>query len=664
MDRFIGRMLGNRYELIEKIGEGGMAYVYKGKCHLLNRLVAVKVLRPEFIQDEEFVAKFEHESQAAASLSHHNIVNVYDIGIESDIRYIVMELVEGKTLKEYIREQKDFLPNNKIMDISIQIARALQHAHENHIIHRDIKPHNILIDKRGMVKVADFGIARAITSSTRVNAKELIGSVHYTSPEQARGGFVDSRSDLYSLGVLMYELATKRLPFEGDTHISIALKHLKEPALTPTNINPELNQGLQNIILKALQKDVNLRYQSAKEIIDDIQMVIDKPNEQMEFYIPDEESPTVILPNVEEFLNASEEKNNRYKEEHKSRNKFVIVLVVFLALLITAGGFVYLGYNSIKNNLRSSVVTVPDLHNQPYEEAMNTLQGLGLYADISEKKFDRDVAKGHIISQSVEANTSVKEGFTISLIVSKGTITSKVPNLLQKELSEAQLMLQNNKLSLGDVKYVNNELPKGYVLRQNPKPGTNAPQNSLVDLVVSEGKKIESVILPSILGKTLDDAKVTLSPLHIYISNTSYNYSNEYPADTIMSQSRRGGMEVKEGTYIDVVISKGSESGNTSAPSEGEGESNLAPSGETNSNTVINDSDLVEKPYFITPDFDEDSKVIRVDLVQNGITKTVYKKRHNRSNESIRVIVKAKGEATVNFYFDDELVRSKSEKFE
>lgn len=661
MDRFVGRMLGSRYELLEKIGEGGMAYVYKAKCHLLNRMVAVKILRPEFVTDEEFIAKFEHESQAAASLSHHNIVNIYDVGIEAEIRYIVMELVEGMTLKRYIKEKEGFVSDEEIMKISLQIAKALEHAHGNHIIHRDIKPHNIMIDRNGMVKVADFGIARAITSSTIINTTEMIGSVHYSAPEQARGGFVDERSDLYSFGILMYELATKRLPFEGDSPISIALKHLKEPIVLPSTINKGLNKGIESVIVKSVQKDTGSRYQSATDVIADIEKLINNPQENVPFYVQDEDCPTIILPNMAEMLLEEE-------EEKPKRSKLAIVVVVVVALLLSLGVFGTLTYKTIKNNLKSTVVTVPDTIDTPYEEAVQVLQGLGLYVDISEKKFDQEVPKGHIISQSVESGTSVKEGFTISLTVSQGPITTKVPNLLQKELSEAQLILENNKLTIGEVEYVNNDLPKGYILEQSPEPGKSIAQESAVNLVVSEGKVIETVILPSILGKTLEEARSTLSPLHVYIGNTTYNYSDEYSNETIMSQSKRGGSEVNEGTYINVVISKGRdpESPLPELPDAGEGTTGDETSGETGDDTTTapEEEGLVERTYIIPLTFTTDSEIVRIELVQDGVSKMVYEKEHQKSEERIRAVVKGKGVATVNFYFGTILMNSKVENFE
>ena len=275
----IGQILGNRYELIEKVGGGGMALVYKARCKLLNRFVAVKILRPDFTNDEEFIKRFKIEAQAAASLSHPNIVSIYDVGNEEDIHYIVMEYIDGATLKEYI-EEKGALDWKEAVNISIQICLAIKHAHENNIVHRDIKPHNILFTKEGMIKVTDFGIARAVTSSTITMVGGTIGSVHYFSPEQARGGFTDEKSDIYSLGIVLYELLTGTLPFNGDTPVSVAIKHIQEEPEEPINMNSQIPIGVNDIVKKAIQKDQNSRYQKASDLLDDLYKVLDKPSTQ------------------------------------------------------------------------------------------------------------------------------------------------------------------------------------------------------------------------------------------------------------------------------------------------------------------------------------------------------------------------------------------------
>jgi serine/threonine-protein kinase len=275
----IGRMLGNRYEILEKIGEGGMAKVYKAKCHLLNRIVAIKILRSEFVADEEFVRRFKRESQAAASLSHPNIVSIYDVGQEGDIYYIVMEYVNGKTLKQLIREANGPLPIPKALDITRQVCGALEHAHKNHIVHRDIKPQNILVTDDNIVKVTDFGIARAANGSTiTYGGGDVLGTAYYFSPEQAKGAMIDEKTDIYSLGIVMYEMLTGKVPFEGESPISVALKHIQEDIVPPSKLNPKVPYNLDKIVLKATEKDINYRYKSASDLLNDIETYINNPD--------------------------------------------------------------------------------------------------------------------------------------------------------------------------------------------------------------------------------------------------------------------------------------------------------------------------------------------------------------------------------------------------
>jgi len=302
----LGRILGERYELIEKIGSGGMAIVYKAKCHLLKRHVAVKILRPELVEDESFVARFKRESLAAASLSHPNIVNIYDVGEENGVYYIVMEYVNGKTLKEYIRE-KERLEWEEAVRIAAQICSALKHAHKNGIVHRDIKPQNILISEDGTVKVADFGIARAVSSATvTIAGANVMGSVHYFSPEQARGGYVDEKSDIYSLGIVLYEMVTGNVPFEGDTAISVALKHIQERVKPPWELNPSIPKSLNDVIEKATEKDQAGRYQTAGEMLRDLQRVLRDPEGNFVVRNIDSDLPTQVMEPVKPNANPGE----------------------------------------------------------------------------------------------------------------------------------------------------------------------------------------------------------------------------------------------------------------------------------------------------------------------------------------------------------------------
>ena len=401
-----GRILINRYEIIEEIGKGGMDIVYKGKDLLLNRNVAIKILRKEFIHDEQFIKKFKRESQSAASLSHHNIVNIYDVGVEGDIHYIVMELVKGQTLKELIRKNVK-LSWERSIRIAQQIASALEHAHKNHIIHRDIKPHNIILTEDGIVKVADFGIARAITSSTITQVEDTMGSVHYLSPEQARGGFVNERSDLYSLGIVIYEMITGEVPFKGDTSVSVAIQHLQDEAKPPIEINSSIPIGLNNIILKLLNKNPDERYANATELISDLNRVYLNPEMIINRNNFDENAPTQITPIIKEdpYHGDADEANSKAdkKESKKGRVKLIVTLVSLFLVASTIGALVF----SLSNLFAVKEVEVPDVINRPLEEAIKMLTDVDLEIE-TERVNHNEVPRDHVISQDPEPGKIIK----------------------------------------------------------------------------------------------------------------------------------------------------------------------------------------------------------------------------------------------------------------
>jgi len=650
MNQMIGKILGNRYQIIEKIGEGGMANVYKAKCLLLNRFVAVKVLRPELVSDEAFVSKFEKESQAAASLSNPNIVNIYDVGKDGDVRYIVMELVRGVTLKAYINGHDGYIPNEEIIEIAKQIAQGLEHAHANRIIHRDIKPHNILINEDGIVKVADFGIARAVTSSTIVTTQEAIGSVHYSSPEQARGGFVDEKSDIYSLGILLYELATKKLPFDGDVPVSVAMKHIKEKVVDPTQFNREIGKGLESVILKAIQKDPMNRYQSSRELIEDLDKLSKNPELNVPFYVQAEDSPTMIIPNINDI-----EFDEKPKEK-KSRVGIVLgVLAGLIAAILLIGAFTL---SSVLDRMKPKIVEMPDLEGVAYTEAVETLHTLNLNINVKDYVFDSNIEKNKIVKQSQASGSELKEGFTVDVVVSNGPELVKVPNLLQKDVSEAKLILENKALNIGDIKYEYSDLPSGLVVKQSPTAGASSVKDMNVDLVVSQGKPIETVIVPNLLGKSLPQVKSTLSNVSLSLGNVTYNYSESYSKDAVMIQSISSGAEVEEKTSVSVVISKGSENPETT---DGTDASSQTPGTEGETETPV--SNLVDKTYIIPLSFATQKETVRVEMIQNGVTTIVYEKEHDKSDENVRVVVSGTGEATVNFYFGSLRVKSMQVNF-
>lgn len=368
-----GRLLGNRYEIIEKIGSGGMATVYKAKCHVLNRYVAIKILRDEFTTDEEFIKRFEVEAQSAASITHPNIVSVYDVGADGNLYYIVMELIKGKTLKEIIVEEKGPLPWKWSVNIAGQIASALETAHKNHIIHRDIKPHNIIITEDGVAKVTDFGIAKAVSNSTITAFGTTIGSVHYFSPEHARGGYTDEKSDLYSLGVVMYEMLTGKVPFDADTAVSVALKHMQEEAVPPIEVNPNVPVAVNDIIMKALRKDTNLRYQNATAMLMDLRRALKEPNgdfvdnNDYQNDFPTQRISTIGL--EEESRNQKNEnaknkkKPNKFVEFIKKHKVLSSIIGLILLFVITIGLTI-----GISNATRPKDVEIPNLVGKTVEE--------------------------------------------------------------------------------------------------------------------------------------------------------------------------------------------------------------------------------------------------------------------------------------------------------
>ncbi|MCG8541041.1 MAG: Stk1 family PASTA domain-containing Ser/Thr kinase [Clostridia bacterium] len=633
----IGKILGQRYEIIQKIGGGGMALVYKAKCRLLNRYVAVKILRPEFISDEDFINKFEKESQAAASLSHPNIVNIYDVGTDNDVHYIVMEYVDGKTLKKYIKE-KGLLKNDEVINISKQIALALQHAHDNHIVHRDIKPHNILITEDGRAKVTDFGIARAITSSTLTNTGNVIGSVHYFSPEQARGGFVDEKSDIYSLGVTMFEMITGRVPFSGNTPITVALKHLKEEILPPSMINPDISNGLENIILKAMQKDKNKRYDNATLLYNDLENALNNPEHSV-IILDDDESPTRVMPSIND-IDAIEE----LSDEQKRPTKLTLAVGIVSALIISVI-FVWAVFHSLfKDQFDVKEVQVPDITNSSQQVAENSLRTLGLEATVEKELHDSKVPQGFVISQEPAPGEPVKEGFAVRLILSKGPKKVKVPDIINKELDAGKILLENESLEVGNIKYVYDDLPIGIIVEQTPEAGVEIEEGKLVDITVSQGSRVETIIMPNLIGKDVKDVQEVAKKLNLIIQGTSHKFSDEHEKGLVISQSISPGLEIKENSVFSVVVSKGPEEVEE-APEEQE-------------------LPEIVRPYRIILNFEKDEEVVKVVKIQDGVSTVIHEGIHKKEEKEFRLNVSGRGTVKVEVYFGGELKESLTREFE
>ncbi|MDM8534478.1 Stk1 family PASTA domain-containing Ser/Thr kinase [Clostridiaceae bacterium HSG29] len=646
-------ILGNRYEIINKIGEGGMAKVYKAKDNLLNRFVAIKVLKDEFKNDEEFIAKFDKEAKAAASLSHPNIVNVYDVGIDSGIRYIVMELLEGITLKEVIKKRTEFLTDNEIIDIIYQIASALEHAHSKNIIHRDIKPENIIVDDNNTVKVADFGIARAVNNSTIVNTKKVLGSVHYTSPEQARGGVVDKRTDIYSLGILMYELSTRRVPFDGDTHISIALKHIKGEVLNPTKVNSNLSLGIEKIILKSIMKNPEQRYNGAEELISDLEKASRKlDNEIIVEDIEKDMGETKYLPLIEddEFMTkkiVNKKKKTNEKKERKKLSVFSVLVIILVALLFTLGIFTIISLDNIANKLDNEIVIVPNVEGFEATEGAKILNDSGFSVDATKRKYSTTVKDGYIISQSYEEGEELKKGYTIEIVISSGSKLITVPNVIHDDFVNGKIELENLNLVLGEVTYEYSDLPKGTIIDQDPIAGKEFMVNSKVNLVVSQGLESSSVLLPSVIDLTIEEATERLESINITIGNISYISDENFENGKINKQSILAGTEVEEGSSVDVVVTKNEET--------------------TTGNGEIENPDentLIEKVFVIPLNFEEEKNIVKVETIIDGNSEIVYEEEHFKSEGSVRVTVQSKGEVTLKFYYGDKLISQQNRTFE
>ena len=509
-------ILGNRYQIIRKIGDGGMAFVYEAKDKLLNRTVAVKVLRPEFVDDEEFLKKFKREAEAVASLSHPNIVNVYDVGEDGKVHYIVMEYIDGQNLKDIIKNEGT-LDEYTALDITKQIAMALSAAHKKGIVHRDIKPHNILISNEGrIVKVADFGIAKAVSNSTMTNIGSIIGSVHYFSPEQAKGNSVNATADLYSLGIVLYEMIIGRVPFRGDSPISIALQHINEDVEFTSEEKINIPQSVRTIIKKLTEKSSENRYQSAEELIEDIDYV--EKNIDLDFIKEYDNFATkkINVENVEKSLDSEDEeeelleefpkitaqpKKERLKKKTKRpvkedspkvRKRLKIAAVVLLIILLAQGIFIFKFVSGLMggNSNQEQVITLPDFEGKNLEYVNKELESLGLKILVRDEYSDT-VEKDHVISQSPAAGMEVSDGDAISIVLSKGTKQSQVPSIIGFTLTEAEKVLEQNNLKLGNVKYEYNDIYKeGIVLNQTPSSGLgDVSEGDKVDVVVSKGPR-------------------------------------------------------------------------------------------------------------------------------------------------------------------------------
>ena len=642
----LGSILNGRYEVIEKVGIGGMAIVYKAKDIYLKRIVAVKVLKEQYLEDKEFIKKFVIEAQSVANLNNQNIVKIYDVGqhIEDGktFNYIVMEYIKGKTLNELIKD-KGRLNSNAVVAISKQIANALDCAHKHHIIHRDIKPHNIIIDENLNVKVTDFGIARIATSSTITYTSSVLGTVHYISPEQAKGKFIDEKSDIYSLGVVMYEMVTGRVPFDTDNAVGIAMQHINEPLVEPIRLVPNLEPWLNSIIVKCMEKNPENRFESAESLIKALedknigsnQKTIFNDNTDRAFY-----RESVYKADKQNDFNKPIIKNNNKNREQLKKKKGIFdysITYVVLALLIVAS--VFFIYRLAVSNKATNTVKVPPVTGLDKDEAIRVLKEKKLNGLIVKTVNDDSVEAGKIVQQSPAPNAEAKEGTNVELTVSVGKNKTIVPNLSNVEFEKVEELLKKSNLALGKVerKY-DDKVDENKVISQSVNYGDEVEKGTKIDIVVSRGKEDKKVEVPDLIGKTEADAIKALYDSGLAVGKTEKKADSQ-KAGTVIWQSYGKGVKVDASTKIDIVVS----------------------SGKTTKDNVLNltsysEADSVTKKYTINEP-DKNYLLMVTKNTENGETK-LYEKTMVTGGGKLTINIKSKSSEKFNVYVNGELILS------
>ena len=556
------------------IGGGGMANVYLAHDKILDRDVAVKMLRLDFVNDEEFIRRFRREAQSATSLAHPNIVSIYDVGEEADLYYIVMEYVSGQTLKQYILQHAP-VQIDKALDIMKQLTSAIAHAHQNHIIHRDIKPHNILIDEKGNVKITDFGIAMALSATSITQTNSVLGSVHYLSPEQARGGMVNNKSDIYSLGIVMFELLTGRLPFSGDSAVSIALKHLQSETPSLRRWNPEIPQSVENVVLKATAKDPFHRYDDVYEMEEDIRTSLDPERvNESKFTIPDDDEATKAIPVITEdqfernldhtIIRGNEEseadqqkpkkkgKKPKKEKEKKKRKKWPVVLTTIFALLIAAA-FLLVVYGP--DWFGPKEITVPDLEGVEYDDAKSELESAGFLIGDKIENSDENIEEGHVIKTIPKAGEKAKEGKEIDVYVSLGKEKMEFSDYRGRKYDETVRRLESyNFKDIVQMEEFDDSEP-GTILDQEPDSGEMViPGETIIEFTVSKGPELISLLdLRGYNQKALNDYAANAG----LVIDTTEEYHDSVPEGEVISQDPAPNTKLKEGSTVKVVISLG-----------------------------------------------------------------------------------------------------------
>ncbi len=649
----VGKLLGNRYEVLEKIGAGGMATVYEAKCKLLNRKVAIKVLKDEFSNDAEFIKRFQVEAQSAASLSHPNIVSIYDVGNEEGLHYIVMELIKGKTLKEVINE-KGKLSWEEATNFASQIAAGLEQAHKNHIVHRDIKPHNIIITKDGVAKVTDFGIAKAVSNSTINAYGTTVGSVHYFSPEHARGGYTDEKSDIYSLGVVLYEMVTGKLPFDGETPVTVALKHLQEEPKEPISLVPTIPVALNDIILKAMRKEVSGRYDSAAQMNIDLKNVLKSPNTSgvskgNKRDYPTQKVPIVGADRVEQIeLSSNSLKNRNGGEKEMSKKKSLtkqqaitrLIVYVLLAIGIMFGTALLTtaALNILGEGQPVKVPTIIGYHKETAEEMLNKI---GLEMEIEAVLESTEYAKDYIMYQEYEGR-ELKPGATVRVRVSKGAKTVLVPKVTDMSIEAAKMKIEENNLKFETEYEVSETVPAGEISRQEPKFNSEVAEGSVVTVYISKGIEDGMTLVPDVMDRTEAEARQILDAANLLV-RVEYVKKDGAKDGVVVSQLIDANTSVSELTEVVIMIND--LDGNTeNAP--GTNPETQNPTKPTNRTIPIDISKKGVRDIF----------TVRVELQGSSIGKQIlYEGVHSREDKVVNVPVDKNLSGMLRVYIDDKL---------
>ena len=635
----IGKTIANRYDILEKTGVGGMATVYIAKDLALSRFVAIKVLKDEFTTDEEFVRRFNSEAQSAASLSHANIVSIYDVGNEDNIYYIVMELVRGKTLKQIITEE-GHLPWKWAVDISIQIASALEAAHKHGIVHRDIKPHNIIITEDGVAKVTDFGIAKAVSNSTITAFGTTIGSVHYFSPEQAKGGYTDAKSDLYSLGIVMYEMLTGKVPFDADTSVSVALKHMQEDPKAPNELNEEIPSAVNDIIIKAMQKEPMARYQSAGKMINDLKQALEDPDGD---FVEEEKIDDGLTRKMDAITEDMVTKNRRsdkrndnkkgkkegfFKKHPNARVPAVIIGLILLFVIVLGGTLAFMNVTSPKE------VVLPDLTNMTEDEAKEELSKIKVSFNKVNEIYSPTVEAGKVISQDPAPNRRVKERSSVDVVISKGTETTIVPKVVGMTYDEAVNALQDSKLEIEKIEEASKTVEAGVVISQETAANTTANAGDIVKIHVSTG--IPKATVPSLIGKTEADARSAISSAGLKV-NVEYSEDSSKENGVVVSQNINANEEVEADTTVTITVNKFEA---------------------TREATIHINVKSITGGYDVSEDESADLKKTGKLTIKVGEDK-VYESNVDLNKTDISQTIRGKGTVRVRVYIDDVVKRDK-----